>query len=208
MVTIAPVCTGIHFISNSMIKLSINSIKFLSLSNTKEIIAWICTICIAFCVCHFYEGCSKTFLVLMKRLVFSHLMKLSMNGATWRPRHEEGCAITIVPVYTWLSTDVKIFYNLHKWFVLLYVLSNLKKANSQGEVQLEIESATFLVLNTTKRPLGKTSLLCLSWERQQLAQILPAIRLSLFLKSPCAAEYVVHAWCFVSNASAQVPCIQ
>ena len=35
---------------------------------------------------------------------------------------------------------------------------------------------------TTKRPLGKTSLFCLSWARQQLAQILPAIGLSLFHK--------------------------
>ena len=30
----------------------------------------------------------------------------------------------------------------------------------------------------------------------------------LFHKQPCAAEYVGHAWCYVINASAQVPCLQ
>ena len=53
------------------------------------------------------------------------------------------------------------------------------------------------VADTTIRTLKKASLFCLSRAKQQLAQILPASRLSLLHKSTCAAEFVVRAWCYV-----------
>ena len=55
--------------------------------------------------------------------------------------------------------------------------------------------------STTIRALRNASMICLSRVSQQLAQILPADR-------SYAAEYVVHAWCYVFNASEQVPRIQ